>query len=322
MVIKSIIMLLLFLGPIIAVSLNGVTHPFAVVCMYIISGLGMAGIGMGIMHDAIHGSYTKTRWINEMMSNTINLIGASKDMWRIQHNVLHHSFTNIDSHDDDINPPFFLRFSPHKKRTSLHRFQHFYAWLFYGLTTLSWVTSKDYINLVKFNKMGLIKDRKTFNFYIAKITFWKLIFFLLVIGMPLLFSQASIGLILVSFLVMQFITGLCITTVFQAAHVVPNTDFPMVDDDGKIKEERMVHQLQTTSNFAQKGSFLFWCVGGLTNQIEHHLFPHISHVHYRKISKIVRETAAEFNLPYHTHGSFYSAIKQHFLMLKRLGLPQ
>ena len=118
---------------------------------------------------------------------------------------------------------------------------------------------------------------------------------------------------------MQFITGLSISIVFQTAHVMPNAEFPLPNEDGKMESERMTHQLLTTCNFSQKGSFLFWSLGGLTNQIEHHLFPQISHIHYKKIAPIVKRTAEEFGLPYHTNGSFVSAVTKHFKMLKVLG---
>ena len=139
----------------------------------------MAGIGMGIMHDAIHGAFSKKKWVNKIMSYSINLIGSNKDMWRIQHNVLHHSFTNIQDHDDDINTPFFLRFSPNAPKSRIHRFQQFYAWFFYGLTTISWVTFKDFVNLFRFRSLGLIPNKKTFSKYFLSIAVWKINFFIL-----------------------------------------------------------------------------------------------------------------------------------------------
>ncbi len=319
MILKSLVMLLLFFVPLSIIIIWNVSSPGIIYPLYILSGFGMAGIGMGIMHDAIHGSFSKRKWLNDLMSNTINLIGSSKHMWRIQHNVLHHSFTNINEHDDDIHTPFFLRFSPHATKNKLHKYQHWYAWIFYGLSTISWLTFKDFINLVRFKKMGLIRDKKSQLRYLISIILWKLIFFALVLVMPMLLTSASGWTIFFAFLVMQFVTGLCISIVFQSAHIMPNAEFPLPDNEGKMETDRMAHQLLTTCNFSQKGTFLFWTLGGLTNQIEHHLFPHISHVHYKKIAPIVKQTAEEFGLPYNSNGSFISAIKKHFEMLKVLG---
>ncbi len=312
-------MLTLFICPIVIVSTKIVSNPYLVILLYILSGLGMAGIGMGIMHDANHGSFSKYPFINKMMANSIYLAGASKGIWRIQHNVLHHSFTNIEGYDDDINPPSILRFTKNQRKLKIHQFQHLYAWFIYGLTTLSWATAKDYLHLNQFNKMGLIKTKKVFYSFLIKMTISKLFFIAFVIVMPFILSDLSFKLILIAFLIMQFITGLIITLVFQAAHVVPNTIFPDLNNKNGIETDRLTHQLLTTSNFAQKSNFLFWVFGGLTNQVEHHLFPQISHVHYKKLAPIVQKTAMEYDIPYHIQGSFFSVIKQHFLLLKKLG---
>ncbi len=279
----------------------------------------MAGIGMGVMHDAIHGSYSKNKTINKLMGYTINIIGANDKVWRLQHNVLHHSFTNIDEHDDDINAPFFLRFSPHAKKNKLHRFQHYYAWFFYGFSTISWVTSKDFVRYTRYYKMGLVKDKQTYVKGILKIIGWKALYYSFALALPIFLTPVSPGVVILAFLTMHFVTGLCISLVFQTAHVTPNVSFPLPDEDGNLDSVRFAHQLQTTSNFGTKSPLFSWIIGGLTNQIEHHLFPNISHVHYRKIAPIVKQTAQEFGVPYYNNGSFISAIFEHYKMLRELG---
>ncbi|MDL5514834.1 fatty acid desaturase [Arenibacter sp. M-2] len=274
---------------------------------------------MGVMHDAIHGSFSKNKMVNKIMGYTINLIGANDKVWRLQHNVLHHSYTNIEEHDDDINAPFFLRFSPHAKKNKLHKYQHYYAWFFYGLSTISWVTSKDFVRYTRYYKMGLVKNRRTYIEGILKIMAWKIIYFSYALALPILLTSISPWVIILGFLAMHFVTGLCITLVFQTAHIMPNASFPLPDNNGNLESERLAHQLETTCNYAPNSALLSWLVGGLTNQIEHHLFPNISHIHYRKIAPIVQRTAEEFGLPYHSNGSFASAIFEHFKMLRDLG---
>ncbi len=312
-------MLLLFFTPLAAIIFLPITSIPLLFGLYILSGFGMAGIGMGVMHDAIHGSYSKNKIVNKLMGYTINLIGANDKVWRLQHNVLHHSFTNIEEHDDDINAPFFLRFSPHASKNKLHKYQQFYAWLFYGLSTMSWITTKDFIRYTRYYKMGLVKNRKTFIQGILKITGWKVLYFSYALVLPILLTSLSPWLVVLAFLAMHFVTGLSISVVFQTAHVTPNASFPLPDDLGNLESERLAHQMETTCNFAPKSPLLSWMVGGLTNQIEHHLFPNISHTHYRKIAPIVKQTAQEFGLPYYSNGSFVSAIVKHFKMLRDLG---
>ena len=118
---------------------------------------------------------------------------------------------------------------------------------------------------------------------------------------------------------MHAIAGLTLACIFQPAHVVPTSDFPMPDDSGNIHADWAVSQLYNTANFAPGARLFSWYVGGLNYQVEHHLFPNICHVHYRKISEIVSETAKEYNLPYHSYKTFYGALKAHTKLLYRLG---
>ncbi|WP_114788850.1 acyl-CoA desaturase [Niabella yanshanensis] len=312
-------MLSLYFVPLGIICFGGISQIWQLFALFILSGLGMAGIGMGIMHDALHGSYSKSKTLNKWMGYTMNLIGASDEVWKLQHNVLHHSFTNIEEHDDDINAPFFLRFSPHAKRNRLHPYQHYYVWLFYGLSTISWITSKDFIRLNRYRKLGLIKGKAEYKRLLLRIIFWKFIYFSYVLVLPLLLTSLAPWIVILAFLSMHFVTGLCISIVFQTAHVMPDTSYPLPDGAGKLEHERLVHQLTTTCNFAPRSKWFSWLIGGLNFQIEHHLFPHISHVHYRHLAPIVKKTTEEFGIPYYSYSTFFSAIKSHGIMLRQLG---
>lgn len=251
--------------------------------------------------------------------HTLDLVGASSLVWKLQHNVLHHSYTNIDEHDDDINAPFFLRFSPNAPLNKLHRYQHLYAWFFYSLSTLSWVTAKDFIRLKRYYNKGLVKNEQEYKKAILILIAHKLIYFACILGLPIIFSPFSSGLIILGFILMHFVTGFTITMVFQIAHIVEDVNFPLPNEFGVVEGERILHQLATTCNFAPNNKLLFWFIGGLNFQVEHHLFPDICHVHYYEISKIVKQTAEEFNVPYHSKPHFIPAVFDHFKMLYLLG---
>ena len=91
-------------------------------------------------------------------------------------------------------------------------------------------------------------------------------------------------------------------------------------DTREMKNTWAIHQLYTTANFSPKNILVNWYVGGLNFQIEHHIFPHISHVHYRKIASIIKSTAKEFNLPYNEFKTVRSALLSHFKFLKKMGI--
>jgi len=284
-----------------------------------LSGLGMAGIGMGVMHDAIHGSYSKNARVNEYMGYTMNLIGANATIWKIQHNVLHHTYTNINEADDDISAPFFLRFSPHAKRYWLHKFQHIYIWFFYGFSTISWITVKDFIRISRYSKIGFFSGKNEVKIEVIKVVGWKLLYYSYALVVPLCMVSLSPWIIILAFLSMHFITGLCISMVFQTAHVMPSIEFPLPDKNGLIASDWSTHQLATTCNYSPRSELFSWFIGGLNYQIEHHLFPNICHVHYKKLSRIVADTAKEYGIPYNSRKTFISAIGDHIKMLRQLG---
>lgn len=319
MIAKTVLMISMFFVPLIIVNTGMVSSPLILFILYISSGLGMAGIGMNVMHDAIHGSYSKHRIVNRFMGYTMNLIGANATVWRIQHNVLHHTYTNIHEADDDINAPFFLRFSPHAKRYWWHRFQHIYIWFFYGISTIAWITAKDFVRVNRYRKMGFFNGKHEFERAIAGIIIWKLLYFSYALIIPLLVVPLAPWIIILAFISMHIITGLSISIVFQTAHVMPNTEFPLPNKDGLVAKDWGVHQLATTSNYALKSRVFSWLIGSLNHQIEHHLLPNVCHIHYKKLSPIVARTAQEFGISYLTKRTFFSAVLAHITMLRELG---
>ena len=114
--------------------------------------------------------------------------------------------------------------------------------------------------------------------------------------------------------------GLVLSVVFQLAHTIEETAFPVpTAATNDIENEWAIHQIETTANFATKNKLISWLVGGLNFQIEHHLFPKISHVHYPEISKIIKKTCEEFNVKYIEHRKMRHALVSHATYLRRMG---
>jgi linoleoyl-CoA desaturase len=275
------------------------------------------------MHDACHGSFSKYPLLNKIFSYSMNFVGGNARLWKIQHNVLHHSFTNVEGLDEDIAPPaWLLRFSPHAKRYLIHRLQHIYGWGFYALGTLTWATTKDFSGLFRYKKQGLLnKSDGSFSSILTKVILWKFVYYGYILVLPLILVPASWWVILLGFFVMHLVAGFLVGIVFQTAHVMPQTEYPVPSDDGTLENNWAVHQVLTTMNFAPKSHVFAWFIGGLNFQIEHHLFPNICHIHYKKISKIVKETTLEFGLPYQSKKYFMGALWEHAKMLRNLGRP-
>lgn len=320
MKIKTVFMICLYFIPLGFLMSGFIQSVWLVGLMYFLMALGMAGIGLSVMHDANHGAYSKRDWVNKWLGKIIVPISGFATNWKIQHNVLHHTYTNVDGYDEDIQPPKFLRFSPNEEHKPIHRFQHLYAWFFYGLMTVSWATNKDFEALFRYRKMELTKtENPNFGALLAELIFSKLLYYSITIIIPVLMIDISWYWFVIFIFLCHFIAGLILSFVFQPAHVVPETAFVKANPDLTIENNFAIHQMATTSNFAPKSRVLYWLIGGLNYQVEHHLFPNICHVHYKKISKIVKETAQEYGVPYNSHKTFVSAIRYHWKMLKAVG---
>lgn len=280
-------------------------------------GLLTAAIGFNVMHDGGHGSFSTNATVNKMAGASLNFLGGSAIMWNMKHNIIHHTFTNIDGVDDDIEAGFWLRFATTQKKLWMHRFQHYYFWVLYTFLHLMWIFFMDYQKYFR-RKIGEMPLRKlTVREHVS---FWaaKVVYAFMVIVLPIMILGFTKW--LVGFLIITMVTGLAVSIVFQLAHTVEHTEFPMPDEiTGKIENEWAIHQLNTTANFATNNKVISWLLGGLNFQVEHHLFPRISHVHYPAISKIIKNTCQEFGINYIEYPKMRHAVASHVMHLKRMG---
>jgi linoleoyl-CoA desaturase len=321
MVIKTIILLSTYIVPFVCIL---VFHPGILVSilLWTLMALAAAGIGMSVMHDANHGSYSSSSKTNLWLGHSLNLVGGSVFNWKLQHNFLHHTYTNVLDMDDDIDDKLVFRFSPHGKAKWYHRFQFIYAFLFYGVLTIYWALAKDFVQHYKYIKEGVNKESAENNrMTLLKIIVTKAVYFSVFLIIPLFVLHLPAGPFLLGFCLMHFIKGIILTVVFQLAHTVENTTHPLPDETGTIDNNWAIHQLNTTVNFSRKSKWISWYVGGLNFQVEHHLFPNICHVHYPAIAPIVKQTAEEFGIPYLENETFMIAFRSHVQALRNFGEP-
>jgi linoleoyl-CoA desaturase len=283
-----------------------------------VMGFVLASIGFNVMHDACHGSYSSKDWVNRLLGLSLNALGGNAFIWKFKHNIIHHTYTNVDGIDDDIAKSPLMRQCTTQKWVPAHRFQHLYVPLVYGISSFAWVFLMDFTKYFKsrvFNTQLQKMDKKEHMlFWTSKIFY--LVFYVLIPILCVGWKAWAIG-----FGCMHLVMGLTLALVFQLAHVVEHAEFHHVaeNDNKKIEEEWAIFQVKTTANFAPNNKIISWFVGGLNFQVEHHLFPRVSHVHYPAIRKIVKQTCEQFNISYNEFPTMTSAIVSHFRMMKQLG---
>ena len=287
----------------------------------VIIGIGMAGVGMNVMHDGNHGSFSNKSWINNLMGSSIYILAGNVYNWKVQHNVLHHTYTNVHGHDEDLDAGRILRFTKHAKWRWYHKFQHYYSVLLYGLLTINWAITTDFLQMKRYMKRKLAYGKLPNPFVNwGTLVITKLIYLTMWIVLPILILDLAWWKVLIGFFIMHYTAGLILSVVFQLAHVMEDAEMPVPETDGSLKNTWAIHQLKTTVNFSPKNKLVNWFTGGLNHQVEHHIFPNISHIHYGKIAEIVKKTAKEFNLPYNEYKTTRKAIIAHFSYLRLMGI--
>ena len=298
--------------------ISNILSPAYLLLTVALHGFFAAHMGMSIGHDAIHGAYSSNKRVNKLLSLTFNIVGANDYVWSVTHNVLHHTFTNIPHHDADLNQVPILRVSPGTKFMKMHKYQYIYAFFLYPLATITWVFSKDYVKFFS-NDIKMTSSTKHPKKEIYRLIGYKVLYYILFLVIPFTVIDQPWYFILLGFVVGHLVMGMTLSVVFQLAHLVKGTSFVEPSTEGNVENTWASHQMYTTANFATKSMAANLLCGGLNFQIEHHLFPKICHIHYRHLAPIVRDTAAEFGLPYIENKSVWSALQSHVAALKKLG---
>jgi linoleoyl-CoA desaturase len=282
----------------------------------ILLALAVVAIGFNVMHDASHGAYSDSPFVNRLMSFSLDVVGGSSHFWHWKHIVFHHTFVNVVGYDTDINLAGLGRLTPHHPRAPIHRWQHWYVWLLYGSMAMKWHLYDDF-RLVFNGRMGEHVVPGPRRQQLAVFVAGKVIFFTLAFGLPLLLHP--VWMVAVFYVLTASVLGLVLGTVFQLAHCVELADFPLEHSPGQIEDAWAVHQVETTVDFARDSAVAAWCLGGLNFQVEHHLFSRVCHVNYPAIAPIVEQTCVEFGVRYNRNPSVLAAVRSHYRWLRGLG---
>lgn len=300
-----------------ALILSGNFSGWQLYPLFICFGLFITIFLFTVAHDASHNAVSEKHWVNRLFAYTWNMVGITCYFWELKHNVAHHGFTNVPGKDDDIDQSKLVRLNPNSERKWFHKYQHIYAPFLYALLSINIIYLRDFKLLLQqnFGNKTVEKHplREVIILFVTKLAF---IGYMIVI--PKMILGISWGEILLLHFVMHLTIGLFIGFILVPVHVTNESEYRLPDAHGLVHSDWGKHQIEATVDFAADNYFINWITGGLNTHVAHHLFPTINHIHYFALTKIIRQTAEEFNIPYRNR-SLVSILAEHMKFLKALG---
>jgi len=248
----------------------------------------------------------------------MDFMGGSSIVWLHQHNIGHHPNSNREGtavgHDIDPDTQSgapIVRLSPGQPWRPHHQYQHIYVWVMFGAVTFKW-SLNDFKAFFR-RKYAMIDMFELTRGDFLQLTVGKLVFFFYVILVPLYFHP--LWKVITMFVLMMMSVSYWFVLMFSVNHMTAEAIFPSETDD----RDWARLQVLTATNYAVGSTLWTWLSGALNYQIEHHLFPSIPHTYLPLISPIVQKTCKEFEVPYKSYDSYFTAIHGHYLFLKHLG---
>jgi linoleoyl-CoA desaturase len=314
---KAILLCLIFAGLYSTVLLANGNNTLLLVSFTLIGFIQIC-IVLNLGHEGVHGTFSNNRWVNQLICYSFDLLGSSGYMWKMRHVYSHHQFPMVPDHDVDIQQTGSLTFRPLENPKPVFKYQKIYVPFLYCLYTLNAILRRDFQDFFS-NKIGTKQIKHSaanyFSFIISKI-----LYFTYALVLPLYFSGCAWPFVLLGFVCMHILASLSAAVALFPAHLYEDSIFPNPNENGELSRTWAEHQMRVTMDFGTRRPIVAFFFGGINYHVVHHLFPSVSHVHFPAIRTIVKDTAAEFGIPYNHKPSLRSALYSHWLLLEKNGV--
>jgi linoleoyl-CoA desaturase len=312
--IKAFLFPLLYIGAWTAAMTWG-RNPVVHYAAYFSMGILLVFIFLNVVHDAVHHTIFRQRWLNELFVGFFDLMGANSFIWKHRHVRFHHNYPNVNGWDTDIEQSPLARVFPSGGYSRLHRFQHIYLPFIYPLYLLNWLLVrdfKDFFNRTKtVRKLILIPPVEY-----VKLFLFKGLFLVYMIVLPKMVLDIGWGQAIGAFLVMVFTASIFSLAVLLPPHANTGNEFPLPGPDALLPHNWFEHMLRTTNDVTHDNWFTRFFMGSFNYHVVHHLFPHVNHVYYPELTRKLEAYAKEYGLPYRKL-TLLQALKNHFILLKQ-----
>jgi linoleoyl-CoA desaturase len=282
--------------------------------------VGLSGIlnAFNCSHDAIHGAFSKIKWVNALIFHiTFNLQGTNAFLWGKRHKASHHVFPNVDDCDIDIDDNPFLKLSPTHENKWWFKYQHIYATLLYCMYTMQWIFVKDFKYITKKEYANLKNINYPWYQYVALVV-WKLFYIWFMIAVPIMITPFTLVQVVIAFIIMHIVISLFFVLTLIMSHLCEQTKFPVADTNGVLPYSYYRHQLEVSMDYSSDSKVAQLLLGGFNTHAAHHLFPNYPHTVYRDITPVIASVTKHYNITYNQL-SFLQAVKSHYRFLKKIG---
>ena len=275
-------------------------------------------VALNVAHDAAHHAFFRSKKFNELLLFVFDALGANGYMWKLRHVHSHHAYTNVPDHDADIKQSALVRIFPDSPLKHLHRLQHVYMPVLYGFYSMHRLLFRDFKDFMDTptNNQG-IKNHQTME--LIRLIFGKLMYFLTMIAAPYQLLALEFHQVILGFIIMQFAASYTVAIALASAHVGHGAEFPEPDDSNQLPYSFLMHQIITTTDFATKNLLVTHLYGAFNHHVIHHLFPHVCHIHYPALTRILKRTCEEYSIPYKENSTLLDAIYAHYQLLRERG---
>ncbi|WP_315824268.1 fatty acid desaturase family protein [Paraflavitalea speifideaquila] len=295
-------------------ALYKISEPLLFISCFIVYGFILLLFAFNFSHDFSHNRVFKSKRLNNTCFTIIyTLVGAHAEAWKERHIHSHHYAPNVEDYDSDLQITQLIRVIPHSEYRWYHRYQPVYAPVAYMSYSLYWVFIKDFVIL--FSK-DIYKARKNFPYHLS---FWiqKAIYLFLTLVLPLLFTAQPWYIVVTGFLCMHLTQSLFLLFTFFMTHHVESTAYPVTDQDGFINTSWLMNQVKSSNDMHPFSAWANFLLGGFNNHIAHHLFPHIHHIHYPRLNRILYGILLQHHIkPNQT--TYWGGVVSHLRLLKKM----
>lgn len=291
-------------------------NPVYFILCFVLYGFITLLFAFNFSHDFSHNTIFKSKKLNNLCFIFIyTVVGAHAEAWKLRHVNSHHYAPNVKDYDSDLKITKLIRVIPESEHHWYHKYQHLYAPMAYTTYSLFWVFIKDFVILFSKDEYT---QRKGLRYHLS---FWcqKIFYIHLILVLPLLYSTQAWYVVLIGFLLMHLTQSLFLLFTFFMTHHVENTEYPETDDSGFIQTSWLMNQIKSSNDmhpFSETANFI---LGGFNNHIAHHLFPHVHHIHYPKLNRILYDLLQKHNIQ-PNQSTYLGGVVSHLRYLKSLSV--